>query len=105
MTSEQRRISTAHVKNVTVTGDITILLTPSYYARQKASAASSVPLSQFTLSKTKVPALPMEVNAKSEMDLFNSNIEDLEYDTYQRKETVMPRKELKTSCSFLDIHR
>lgn len=105
-TNTKRLISTAHIKNVTITGDLNILLTPTYYERQRTlKTASIIPQTYIPPSLRKSPSQTSgqqtNANFKSDMDLFNSNIEDLDYDAYQSREPVIPRKEIRTSCALL----
>ena len=44
-------------------------------------------------------------NLKSEIDLFNSNIESIGYGSYENKEIIIPHKEIKTSCNIKLILR
>jgi hypothetical protein len=101
LSNEKKRVSATHIKNVAITGDIKTLLTPSYYEKQRVSVTSSIIPQSYIHPTVRKPSSENQTNLKSEIDLFNSNIEDLEYGTYENKEIVMPRKGIKTSCNFL----
>ena len=97
----KRRIATAQAKNVTIDGDMKVLLNP-YYDFPRAPITPSV-LPQpyvppsYRKQMGKMIKTRTAMDLKNETDSFNTNIKDTNYGGHMTRDSNVPSSDLRTA--------